>query len=65
MLRKAGEQCIIGLDHLLRDAIPSVRQGGLRFAQLGARLIDGVARKLAADFFRCFNERFTDPAQKT
>ena len=30
---------------------------GGKIAQLGARLIDGVARKLAEDFFRCFNER--------
>jgi carbon monoxide dehydrogenase subunit G len=38
---------------------------GGKLAQLGARLIDGVARKLAEDFFRCFNERFSDNAQKT
>ena len=31
---------------------------GGKLAQLGARLIDGVARKLADDFFRCFNERY-------
>ena len=30
---------------------------GGKLAQLGARLIDGVARKLADDFFKCFNER--------
>lgn len=30
---------------------------GGKIAQLGARLIDGVARKLANDFFKCFNER--------
>ena len=30
---------------------------GGKLAQLGARLIDGVARKLATDFFKCFNER--------
>jgi hypothetical protein len=30
---------------------------GGKIAQLGARLIDGVARKLADDFFKCFNER--------
>ena len=30
---------------------------GGKLAQLGARLIDGVARKLAEDFFKCFNER--------
>lgn len=33
---------------------------GGKLAQLGARLIDGVARKLAADFFKCFNERFAN-----
>ena len=32
---------------------------GGKIAQLGARLIDGVARKLANDFFKCFNDRFT------
>lgn len=32
---------------------------GGKIAQLGARLIDGVARKLADDFFRCFNERYS------
>lgn len=30
---------------------------GGKLAQLGARLIDGVARKLAEDFFKAFNER--------
>jgi uncharacterized protein len=29
---------------------------GGKIAQLGARLIDGVARKLAADFFKAFNQ---------
>ncbi len=33
---------------------------GGKIAQLGARLIDGVARKLANDFFKCFNDRFTN-----
>jgi len=32
---------------------------GGKIAQLGARLIDGVARKLADDFFKCFNERYS------
>ena len=32
---------------------------GGKIAQLGARLIDGVARKLADDFFKCFNTRFS------
>ena len=30
---------------------------GGKIAQLGARLIDGVARKLAHEFFECFNAR--------
>ena len=34
---------------------------GGKIAQLGARLIDGVARKLADEFFKCFNDRFSDP----
>jgi uncharacterized protein len=34
---------------------------GGKIAQLGARLIDGVARKLAEDFFKCFNARFSNP----
>lgn len=33
---------------------------GGKIAQLGARLIDGVARKLADEFFQCFNDRFSD-----
>jgi uncharacterized protein len=37
---------------------------GGKLAQLGARLIDGVARKLAEDFFRCFNERASNPASE-
>ena len=32
---------------------------GGKIAQLGARLIDGVARKIADDFFKCFNERYS------
>ena len=35
---------------------------GGKIAQLGARLIDGVARKLADEFFRCFNQRFAKDA---
>lgn len=34
---------------------------GGKIAQLGARLIDGVARKLANDFFKCFNARYSNP----
>jgi carbon monoxide dehydrogenase subunit G len=33
---------------------------GGKLAQLGARLIDGVARKLADDFFKAFNERVSN-----
>ena len=33
---------------------------GGKIAQLGARLIDGVARKLADEFFKCFNDRASD-----
>ena len=35
---------------------------GGKIAQLGARLIDGVARKLADDFFKCFNARYSKAA---
>jgi uncharacterized protein len=35
---------------------------GGKLAQLGARLIDGVARKLADDFFKAFNARASKPA---
>src|SRR3954468_548511 len=38
---------------------------GGKLAQLGARLIDGVARKLADDFFRCFNERASQADEAT
>jgi carbon monoxide dehydrogenase subunit G len=34
---------------------------GGKIAQLGARLIDGVARKLSTEFFKCFNERASNP----
>ncbi|HEX2828945.1 MAG TPA: carbon monoxide dehydrogenase subunit G [Burkholderiales bacterium] len=34
---------------------------GGKLAQLGARLIDGVARKLAEDFFKCFNQKASNP----
>ena len=36
---------------------------GGKLAQLGARLIDGVARKLAEEFFKCFNERASQGAE--
>ena len=35
---------------------------GGKLAQLGARLIDGVARKLANDFFKAFNQRASSRA---
>ena len=38
---------------------------GGKLAQLGARLIDGVARKLADQFFRCFNERASKCAESS
>lgn len=36
---------------------------GGKLAQLGARLIDGVARKLANDFFKSFNARASKGAE--
>jgi hypothetical protein len=36
---------------------------GGKIAQLGARLIDGVARKLAEDFFSAFNARISGVEQ--
>ena len=38
---------------------------GGKLAQLGARLIDGVARKLANDFFKCFNSKASGGAEST
>jgi uncharacterized protein len=35
---------------------------GGKLAQLGARLIDGVARKLADDFFKAFNQHVSSQA---
>jgi uncharacterized protein len=37
---------------------------GGKIAQLGARLIDGVARKMADDFFKAFNEHAARSVQK-
>jgi len=37
-------------------------QVGGKLAQLGSRLIDGVAKKLADDFFAAFNEKIAAPA---
>ena len=38
---------------------------GGKIAQLGARLIDGVARKLADEFFKCFNTRASSRGSDT
>ena len=38
---------------------------GGKIAQLGARLIDGVARKLAEDFFSAFNARVSSGAKSS
>ena len=45
---------------LLRYEI-SAKVGG-KLAQLGTRLVDGVARKMAADFFAAFSLEFAPPA---
>src|SRR6266850_658322 len=37
---------------------------GGKLAQVGSRLIDGVARKMADDFFSAFNEKLAGPAAK-
>lgn len=37
-------------------------QVGGKLAQIGSRLIDGVAKKLADDFFSAFNQRVAAPA---
>src|SRR5260221_1933428 len=37
---------------------------GGKLAQVGSRLIDGVARKMADDFFTAFNEKLARPAVK-
>ena len=37
---------------------------GGKLAQVGSRLIDGVARKMADDFFTAFNEKLAGPAAK-
>jgi hypothetical protein len=35
---------------------------GGKLAQVGSRLIDGVARKMAEEFFQRFNEKLVGPA---
>src|SRR6266571_5247462 len=37
---------------------------GGKLAQVGSRLIDGVARKMADDFFAAFNEKLAGPAAR-
>ena len=37
-------------------------QVGGKLAQIGSRLIDGVAKKMADDFFSAFNQKMTGPA---
>jgi hypothetical protein len=37
---------------------------GGKLAQVGSRLIDGVAKKMADDFFTAFNEKLAGPAEK-
>jgi carbon monoxide dehydrogenase subunit G len=37
---------------------------GGKLAQVGSRLIDGVARKMADDFFTAFNEKLAGPAAR-
>ena len=37
---------------------------GGKLAQVGSRLIDGVARKMADDFFTAFNDKLAGPAAK-
>ena len=37
---------------------------GGKLAQVGSRLIDGVARKMADDFFTAFNEKLAGPPAK-
>jgi len=36
-------------------------QVGGKLAQIGSRLIDGVAKKLADDFFTAFNQKMAGP----
>jgi carbon monoxide dehydrogenase subunit G len=36
---------------------------GGKLAQIGSRLVDAAAKKVADDFFRNFNERFSAPAE--
>jgi carbon monoxide dehydrogenase subunit G len=40
-------------------------QVGGKLAQIGSRLIDGVAKKMADDFFAAFNQKIAGPAAAT
>jgi carbon monoxide dehydrogenase subunit G len=43
-------------------AYTAAAQVGGKLAQVGSRLIDGVAKKMASDFFERFNAQFAAPA---
>ncbi|HEY9446263.1 MAG TPA: carbon monoxide dehydrogenase subunit G [Burkholderiales bacterium] len=49
-----------GEQTLLRYAAKATIGGKL--AQIGSRIVDGAARKLADEFFAAFRARYTDPA---
>lgn len=53
-----------GSDATLLRYTAAAQVGG-KLAQIGSRLIDGVAKKLAIDFFRSFNQQFVAVAQAT
>lgn len=50
-----------GADTRLRYAVKA--QVGGKLAQLGSRLIDGVAKKMADDFFTAFNRTIAAPSR--
>jgi len=45
-----------------RLSYTATAQVGGKLAQVGSRLIDGVARKMADDFFQRFNDKLVGPA---
>src|SRR3981189_997766 len=47
-----------------RLTYPAKASVGGKLAQVGSRLINGVARKMADDFFTAFNEKLAGPAGK-
>src|SRR2546426_9581559 len=47
-----------------RLAYSAAASDGAKLAQVGSRLIDGVAKKMADDFFAAFNEKLAGPAAK-